>query len=399
MLLLCASLLPAQPAGEPPGSQGLVIRLAAEGDATVSGPVVVTLSAPGKPAVEVTLQDDGRNGDPHQGDGVWSGTKWLSGDRFEVAARIGDRTVPAGTASWEAGTTARDLDLKWDGTSLTARAAAAASDPSSPTTALHAPPAGGAAPTAGAEADAASTGTIKGIAAPTTVSGPSSPPTAGGGSWIPFVMVGAGLAAIGAGLLLRGRGASSSSSASSPAPVAAPATPAAPREVDPTTPLPTPFPEATVAGPGTPSLSDGISVWEVDAADARALADALLAHVAAHRQVVWVGPYQYVPARVRGGPVYPAPEATRAAVRALIDRLGARGPVALVGLLPGVGATTLAEWALTPVDGVLVTDDAADVTVPVVACRRAGPDTFQVTTREATVLVRTGPYGLEVVAG
>lgn len=373
--LLVLTLARAQPSGEPEGSHGLVVRLSSS-EGAVEAPVVVTLSAPGATPVEIPLRDDGQSGDPHEGDGIWSGTKWLAGDRFEVKLTVGTKSAPAGTVEWDPAASARDLDIAWDGGKATAQARTAAGDPAAGDPAGPTTPGGTSAPA------------VKGIAAPTTGPAPTAPASDAGGSWIPFVMVGAGLAAIGAGLLLRGR---------SPAP---PPPPTPPRsEPPPASALPAPYPEPGLLGHGTPSLSEGVSVWEIPAADTRALADALLALVAARHQVVWVGPYQHQPSRVHGGPVYPAPEASRAAVQELATRLAERGPVAIVALLPGVGAATLGDWAQAHVGGVLVTDDAADVALPVVACRRVGVGEFVFTTREASVRARAGRQGLEVLSG
>lgn len=399
VLALAVAPAPAAPEGAPPASKGLVVRVDAAGE-TTTGPVTVTLTGEGGDAVTLELNDRGESGDSNPSDGVWSGSKWLVGDRYSVAVRVGDREIGGGVAEWPETVTARDLDVAVQGDRLRVSTAAA------PSGEARAPAAGNEAMVA---ADAAAP---TGVAAPGGGAGAASgggtgvatvPPAAAAssGSIVPYLVIGVGVVAIAAGVLLgRGRKAEGRSEpAGAPLPAAAGVSAGAPRRSA-AVALPVPFPSPGLFGHGTPSLDEGVSLWEIPAADARALADALLATVAATRPVVWVGPPGLQPARVHGGPVYPCPVGSPEEAAKLLVALEERGPAALVALLPGVGPDTLAAWtrvAPAPGGGVVVTDDAADAVVPVVQCRRAGLAEYTFSTAEATVRARLGRLGLDPV--
>lgn len=350
---------------------GLVVRVDLTAAAAHEGDVVVHLK--GEAGVkDIKVFDDGATPDVTAGDGVYSGTTWIDADTFDASLSVGATVLPGGPVSWDPANTARDLNMSVAGQTLTAEAAAPSSGP-----VVSGSP--------GPQADAGSGPTPP--APPDGVSPPPSGATAPGGAPTaaakegsdPMLYIG-----LGVGLLLmtglvyttmRGRRGGELKA----------------------------LPEPGLLGPFTPSLTAGLSVWEVGADDASALADALLATAARHRRVIVAADATYAPAPVFGGPVYRAATTTPAGIQETIEAAEDDGGPPIAVLIHGATdpARLKAIGKILPagVGALVVTAGAGDTAVPVVRCRRGPDGVWSFVTPSGEVRARLGPAGLEPLTG
>ncbi|MDP2311249.1 MAG: hypothetical protein Q8P18_34840 [Pseudomonadota bacterium] len=291
---------------------GLVVRLDSSG-ATFSGTVVVVLTPPTGEPTRLEVLDDGVAPDVAAGDGTWSSSLWLDGDAFTISVEASGKTLEGGPVSWNATDSARDLQVIVKGNSVVAEAGVSTGgggeqqpgDAGAPRTTQE----GGSGSASTASSAGPSTGPSPGSGSPSGPSaGPSSGPSSGpsgapGGSGTPplgnrtattsssndgtlYIGFGIGvLLLVGvAWLWLRNRPPEGSARTGGLAVL----------------------PEPGLLGPGSPSLSDGLSLWLVPEADADALVRPLLATLARHHLVLFAAPVKVVPPAVHGGPVYRA---------------------------------------------------------------------------------------------
>ncbi len=257
---------------------GLVVQL--EGD-ELSGPVVAKVDN-GTAITEVELNDDGVSPDVVASDGRWGGSTVLQGNTVTVVVTAGDDSFSAGPVSWdEEGP--KDLFLTVQSGIMSARAANVAGvgvTPQGP------PPEGTTLPPADAPTDSDST-----------------------------LYIGLGLGLV----LLAGLGLLWTRRRKSPG-----------YDIDTRAER---VPEPELLGPGTPSVSQGRSVWVVSEQDRSDFLAALVARLARHHRVLVVGG---APPAVRRGPVHVTPDLK--GIQATVgDLLGAPG-LPLVVVLVGEDA-------------------------------------------------------------
>ncbi|MEC7947902.1 MAG: hypothetical protein VX265_10065 [Myxococcota bacterium] len=333
----------------------MVVRLQAAG-AGVDGDVTVTLTNADGDTAETTLRDDGESPDVAAGDETWAATTEIAGDTVTVTMTVDGDTYEAGSVTWTGNDAPRDLDLRFDGAAVQARASTAEGSVAPPTTAATLPPGttpdggepistapegsgpvpapiDGGTPMDGAEPDGPPSvdGAPAGVApsdggAPPTPTGPpiagaspgapasvAPPPstkdTTSGASPQLFIGLGVGILA----LVLIGWLWLSNSRRS---------------EED----IPEPEPEPGLLGPHTPSLSAGPSSWRTAPADLMAVASGLVGRIARHRRVVLATADGISIAPVFGGPVYRSEVLDADSIADLVDALEEQGgpPIAVV---------------------------------------------------------------------
>jgi len=274
-----------------PTTNGVIARL--EADSSLKGPVVLTLADPDGNTAELILQDNGEAPDLEAGDGSWAGV--VDNAPLQVTVRLAapGRSLEAGPVEWQADQQPRDLDLKLEGDQLTATAT------------VHQGQALGAGEQVPGGVPETQPTPSPQVATTATTSNPLLPAASSSSSTtspVIWMALGALLAALfGAGLLwMRQRQATGV--------VDAPG-------------LPPRLPEAGLLGPGTPALSDGLSVWSCH--DPEAALEALLATVADGRQVVAVAPSAQTLPPVVGGPIYRAQSARPPAIAQAVQALRA----------------------------------------------------------------------------
>jgi hypothetical protein len=344
---MISSLLSGTAHAEP---KGIVVRVNTDGH-PVSGTSAALLTPAGGETQEIPLFDAGEPPDVTAADGVFSGSAWLEGETFAISVRLGDQVHDAGRVSWDPSDSKRDLSITIMGGMVTAEAgvsnAPAGQGPGAT------PPVSdelGNPPSAGAGQDGPS---------------PVGPPQAGSAAPEPPVnsrsamliqLLGLALGLVVIGAVARWWWRTGPDPQDGPLGLA-------------------PLAEPGLLGPGTPSLSDPVSVWAVSPGDLPALVRPLLATVARHRVVCLLTPATLAPPRVHGGPVYPTADLAefhdalgelsqkglgRAAGFAVVEQLDAKDLENLVAdVPPGVALV------------VLVSHPANDV-ADTVACRLDG---------------------------
>ena len=346
--------------GTKPGSHGMVVRLDT-GVQKIETPVVVHLKPKAGAVAEVQLKDDGAPPDVLGADGVWSGTVWNENDEFTVSVSTGKTNVDGGPISWSKDDLQRDLSLTLLDGQLKAEASVA--------TVVRPPDGSGAeggAPGSGSPAGQPQPGT------PTAAGGGGAPggfqldgpkPKGGAGAtgsdatlYVAMGVCGFALAII-AHLYFRG-GRSRPSSGGLPEGV-------------------TVVPEAGLFGPGTPSLSEGLSQWVVPPNDAHELLRPLIATLARYNRVVVCAPPRSALPSVPGGPVYrvePGKPADLADAVIGVQEMGAGG-VAVLMLgdgLDGAALKALGDALPEGVGGAVLVMQVLMTTLPVVHCERRG---------------------------
>jgi hypothetical protein len=161
-------------------------------------------------------------------------------------------------------------------------------------------------------------------------------------------------------------------------------------------------PEPGLFGPGTPSLSDGLSLWIAPPQDAGELARLLLGSLARHHRVLVSAPARSPLPSVRGGPVYRVTSGQKRALSEAVEALQELGPGELAVLvlgenLDGRSLQAQAESLPEGVGGVVVGMEAVSVTLPTVHCHRQG-DTWRFRWGEHEGELRETPEGLERVS-
>jgi hypothetical protein len=163
----------------------------------------------------------------------------------------------------------------------------------------------------------------------------------------------------------------------------------------------TQIPEPGVFGSDTPSLSDGLSLWQVNEAALAPFRALLLQGVAQHHRVLIVADAEMELPTVHGGPLYRAKSQTAIAVAdaaiTLIDHPGL--PVAVIVVAETLQGPTLADYeaVLVPDVGVialvaqLAEGQAADV------CVTLDDTTCCLDTATAELRVEEHPWGLNIV--
>jgi hypothetical protein len=380
-------------------THGIVVRLDT-GGARVAGPIIAHLKLKGGASSDIELNDEGSPPDVVAGDTNWSGAAWLDGDEFDVTITAGGKDYPGGRISWKAEDKIRDLVVHLGNGSITMEASVAGTvgtdgnvsgpartagptgeaglggggatggggdvskSPSGPAT--EAGPTGqkgtggggtgGQGPGPGGAGGAPSGGPTLGEGAP--VGGrPSAVTLPTGGSAGPtlFIALGAGLLMLVglAWLWMRSRG---------DGPVSRPKDLQA-------------LPELGVLGPGSPSLSDGLALWVCPAQDDAALARAILATLARHHRVLYVGPAADAPPQVHGGPVYRVPANRPGVVGDAAESLMGESerPLAVFIHAQAADAGNIRDYAdlLPPgAGGVVLVNAELDVPLPRIACAR-----------------------------
>jgi hypothetical protein len=151
-----------------------------------------------------------------------------------------------------------------------------------------------------------------------------------------------------------------------------------------------PLPEPGLLGPNTPSLSAGLSAWEVSPEDSRLFANLLVATLARQHRVLLLVPPDFSPDPVFGGPVYRAP-ARPASWKKQIQGLLEEGGLPLVVLSLGGDPAILQKNLPEGMGGVLVGSGAG---LPTVRCLRDG-SRWHLQTEGGLTLVLASSKGLE----
>ncbi len=311
------------------GATGIVVRLSTGGE-TVDAPVEAILTNSAGVVTSLTLKDNGEAPDVNAGDHHYSASSMLDGENFTVTLSIGGKAEEVGEVSWPAEVTARDLVInRYDGI-VTLETGAGDNgqpmgEPASPGGASGEPVPGSA--TGEPVDNPAVNGTAPARGPNVTFSSSGSGTTPENDSTL-YVIGGVLLLILAAVAFFWFREPTESSPGASNSDSA----------------LVHRLPEPGLLGDGTPSLSDGSSVWIVEAdatADFMAL---LLGSMAAHHRVVVVAPGSNPIPLVHGGPVYrmknPRPSHVGEAVAELMR--GAGQPVAVL-----VDATRMEESMLS----------------------------------------------------
>lgn len=397
--LLVISLLPGPAHAD---AKGVVVRVATDG-VPVEGTSVALLTPEGGETKEIALNDEGQPPDVDAGDGTLSGSAWLDGEVFSVSVRLGDQLHDAGRVSWSVDDTKRDLNVTIVGGLVTAEASVSKPPPpqpgQTPDQALDdVPPPGGDGLLPAPDPSNPGGDPVPGLngnppaetpGAVGAADGPSRPPMALGTGAQPDQgpkgLLLAQLFGLALGLV---------------AIVAVVKWWWQPGDDPSVGPLGLePLGEPGLIGPGTPALSDGISVWVASPAEVAALAGPLLATVARHRVVALWTPATLPSPRVFGGPVYPVGD--RAELADCLGVLAGRGapPAAGFVVAESLDPDTLHALAASAPPGVaLVVLAAATVegSTSSVACRRDG-ERWVFEHGGATVVARVGVAGLEPV--
>jgi lysophospholipase L1-like esterase len=267
----------------PPVSSGVLVRLETSGRSFSSAPLVHLAPLSGGDTITLTLADDGNPPDVGAGDGVFAADSMIEADAFSVTMTVEGEKLDGGEVSWDAAEQgARDLDIVFDGSAIRVSAGV---------------PAAGLAPNGGPATGGGGGAAVAGSPGGT----PTGAPSAGGPAALGPGAVGdsSGLSrrdallwiALGLGLIgLATAGALLSRWADNRSVVDL-----------------TVVPEPSLFGAPTPSLSDGLSVWQVAAADRAAMVRPLLASLARHHPVLVVAPEGFAVPSVFGGPVYVSP--------------------------------------------------------------------------------------------
>lgn len=349
------------------GGKGVVVRLEMAGEKPAATPVVRLTNKSGK--VDVSLSDRGESPDVEADDGIYSGSTLLSGDEAEVQLTIGDRVVKSEPISWDPTNSQRDVSLHLDGTALTAvtnsgtpaegqadDAAANAGDGTTP-----------------GSTDGASTSSGGSIPGLSTITGLLSGASGGGSN--AYLGLAIGILALGGLAYYTMRDREDEGGELLPA-----------------------LPEPPILGPGTPSISDGLSLWVCPPADNAQLSQQLLGALARHHRVLIVCPEDTTVPSAFGGPIYraptPDPEEVGQAAEDLMNEGGA--PLALFVQLDALAAHALVEQLPDGLGGVVIVEESNGVVLPTVACARDGAQ-WTFSTAAGTATARVGWSGFEPV--
>lgn len=270
---------------------GIVVRLSTGGE-TVDTPVQATLTNADGATTTLTLLDNGEPPDVNAGDFHFSASSMITGETFGVTLSLGGKAEEVGEVSWPEDVTARDLVItRYDGIVTLETGAGDNGQPAGePTTpgGMGGEPALGSAvgdpvgnPAVGGTAPARGPN----VTFPSTSNSSASSGTTAENDSTLYVIGGVLLLVLGAVAFFWFREPSGS-------------------PVDSGSTLVHRMPEPGLLGEGTPSLSDGASVWVVDTESTADFMSLLLSSMAAHHRVVVVAPGSNPIPVVHGGPVY-----------------------------------------------------------------------------------------------
>ncbi|MEC9391720.1 MAG: hypothetical protein VX944_16740 [Myxococcota bacterium] len=326
-LVLVGALFLTVPAAS--ASTGIVVRLSTGGE-SVDAPVQATLTNAAGASTTLTLLDNGESPDVNAGDFHYSASSMIDGETFQVTLSLGGEAEDVGEVSWSADVTARDLVItRYDGIVTLETGAGDNGQPANEPTAPGSPagdPVLGSA-TGAPVANPAVDGTAPARGPNVTFPSSGSASTAGGttpqNDSTLYVIGGLLLLVLAGVAFFWFREPSTTAGAT-----------------EPSSTLLHRMPEPGLLGEGTPALTDGASVWVVDAASTTEFMTLLLSSIAAHHRVVVVAPGSNAIPVVHGGPVYrmKTPRAGHVA-DAIADLMRAPGqPVAVL-----VDATRMEE--------------------------------------------------------
>ena len=328
---------------------GVVVRLVSTGGA-VDGDVIATVVNTAGAELEFVLLDNGEAPDVFAGDNQYSASGLLDGTDATVYLTIGGEKTEVGEVAWQDTTTPRDLVITMGEGILTVETGVATpvDDPDAPGLANGSPPAGGApgtnAPGAGGATGSGASGAPSASAASPSparapnVSFPDSRSSAQDDTTL-YLLGGALVLvlALAAFLWLRTPGSEGASARAS-------------RHY-------TLQPEPGILGSLTPSLSDGLSTWEIAPDQSAEFLSLLLQGVAQHHRVLVVAPGEASLPLTGGGPIYRSREHSAVAVAdaaiSLMDQPGL--PLAVLVWQEEIESTLLSDYAtvLTPDVGVV----------------------------------------------
>lgn len=360
------------------------VRFAPSDGAAVQEGVSLALKAPDGTVTHVPLHDDGVMPDDVAGDGLYCGGNWFNGDAAEGTLTVGKRTFAGGNITFPAGSELRILSVSTQGDKVVLSAAApgpqGGEGPGKSGPEVPGKPPGGAGELGKGGIDPSSKAMLdaklgKPLTAPGAEGGgvatwqntsvrPTFRSSSSTSGVIMIVVALTGLVALAAaaGTVWMRRGGESAGRMRRWFGGGRPAAGLVPE------------PEPGLVGEATPSLSSGLSLWVVPAADAEPLVAPLLATLARRRRVLVVAPAQRAIPRVHGGPVYAAPALRPRQVREAIDTLLAEssGKITVLVLDPIPGA--LADLAAALPEGIggvaLVTTSEGLPALPRVDCHR-----------------------------
>ncbi len=269
---------------------GIVVRLSTGGE-SVDTPVQATLTNADGATTTLTLLDNGEPPDVNAGDFHFSASSMITGETFGVTLSLGGKAEEVGEVSWPEEVTARDLVItRYDGIVTLETGAGDNGQPAGePTTpgGMGGEPALGSAigdPVGNPAVDGTAPARGPNVTFPSTSNTASSGTTAENDSTL-YVIGGILLLVLGAVAFFWFREPTGST-------------------VDSGSTLVHRMPEPGLLGEGTPSLSDGASVWVVDTESTADFMSLLLSSMAAHHRVVVVAPGSNPIPVVHGGPVY-----------------------------------------------------------------------------------------------
>jgi len=357
---------------------GIVIRLITGGE-SVSSPVVATLTNAEGTAHTATLVDNGEPPDVNAGDHHFSGSSMLDGEAFQVTLSLGDETEDVGEVSWPADVAARDLVItRYEGI-VTLETGAGSNDGP-----IGTPEAGDqvSGPVAGPSGGDATNATAR---APTvSFAGGDSPVSSGGDSTL-YVIGGILLLILAAVAYFWFKPEDTKTT-----PVRFSGSVAAHQ-----------LPQPGLLGEGSPSLSDGATVWIVDAPDTEAFISLLLSQMASHHRVLVVAPGTDSIPLTAGGPVFrmknPRPTHVADAVNSLLVNPG--NPMAILIKATSVDANTINDYCeLLPgaVGTTIVVNEAYAGPEQQVTVKRE-PNGWRLDTTGGVVRLTMNPWGMSSV--
>ena len=371
-------------------STGIVVRLTTGGEA-VGSPVEATLTNEEGVATTIVLLDNGEAPDVGAGDFNFSGSSMTEGETFQVSLSLAGKSEDVGEVSWPAEVTARDLVItRYEGMVTLETGAGDNGQPTGqPIDPSAAAPSGEGTEqpgTPGAVGEPFAGGSDQPARGPNVTF-----PNADGGTAAKddktLYVIGGILLLILAGVAFfwfRSPEASAHSTT-----VAAPGGASG---------LVHRMPEPGILGQGTPSLSDGTSVWVVDAANSQDFFTLLLGSLAQHHRVVVVAAGSSSLPLVHGGPVYrmksPRPGHVSDAVSTLSREPG--NPLAVLINATGMNGATLNDYAdLTPGDlgMVILRTDAHSGPEQSLNVTRTGGG-WSIKAGDTTVTLRVNEWGL-----
>ncbi len=383
IFLFLIALFSALPAAH--GATGIVIRLVT-GDEAVSGPVSTTLTNAEGVVYTATLLDDGESPDVNPGDLQYSGSTMLEGDKFQVSLSLGDDTEDVGEVSWPSDVSARDLVItRYNGIVTletgTGSNGGAAGEPvvgGEPATAGGTPPPDVQPGTVGTDA----IGTEGNVRGPAVTFSRSSSSAQDDDDSTLYVIGGILLLVLAIVAYFWFK----------------PQETQAPQVRFAGSSTAHRLPQPGLLGEGSPSLSDGASVWVIQAADTDDFLAVLMGAIANHNRLLVVAPGSAELPTVAGGPVFrmknPRPSHVADTINALVGNPG--NPMAILIKATGVDDGTINEYCErlpNDVGAAIVVNGDYSGPEPVVTVSRHS-DGWRLTTATSTVRLTMNPWGM-----